>query len=96
MRLDARSEQDLVHTAGLLHDIGKFAFPDSILLADRRLTDEQWEVVKRHPEDGARVVRRIDGYGAGRRHRAQPPRALGRQRATRAGWRARRSRWPRG
>ena len=30
-------EQDLVHTAGLLHDIGKFAFPDSLLLADTRL-----------------------------------------------------------
>ena len=55
-------DQDLVHTAGLLHDIGKFAFPDSILLADSRLTDEQWEQVKRHPEDGARIVRRIDGY----------------------------------
>ena len=55
-------EQDLVHTAGLLHDIGKFAFPDAILLADSRLTDEQWELVKRHPEDGARIVRRIDGY----------------------------------
>ena len=55
-------EQDLVHTAGLLHDIGKFAFPDSILLADSRLTDEQWEPVKRHPEDGAGIVRRIDGY----------------------------------
>ena len=52
-----------MHTAGLLHDIGKFAFPDDILLADSRLTDEQWEVVKRHPEDGARIVRRIDGYG---------------------------------
>lgn len=57
------AEQDLVHTAGLLHDIGKFAFRDEILLADARLTDEQWEIVKRHPEDGAAIVRRIDGYG---------------------------------
>ena len=47
----------------LLHDIGKFAFPDSILLADSRLTHEQWEAVKRHPEDGARIVQRLDGYG---------------------------------
>ena len=38
-----------MHTAGLLHDIGKFAFPDSILLAEPRLQDEQWEIVKRHP-----------------------------------------------
>jgi HD-GYP domain-containing protein (c-di-GMP phosphodiesterase class II) len=53
----------LVHTAGLLHDIGKFIFPDSILLADTRLTDEQFEIVKRHPEQGAKLVKRIDGYG---------------------------------
>jgi putative nucleotidyltransferase with HDIG domain len=59
----SREEEELVHTAGLLHDIGKFAFPDSILLADARLTDDQWEAVKRHPEDGAGIVRRIDGYG---------------------------------
>ncbi|HWK25848.1 MAG TPA: HD-GYP domain-containing protein [Solirubrobacter sp.] len=58
----SKADQDLVHTAALLHDIGKFAFPDSILLADVRLTDEQWELVKHHPEDGARIVRRIDGY----------------------------------
>jgi putative nucleotidyltransferase with HDIG domain len=56
-------EQDLIHTAALLHDIGKFIFPDSILLADRKLTDEEWEIVKLHPEQGAKLVRRIEGYG---------------------------------
>jgi putative nucleotidyltransferase with HDIG domain len=56
-------EQDLVHIAGLFHDIGKFIFPDSILLADRRLTDEEYEIVKRHPEVGADLIAEIDGYG---------------------------------
>jgi putative nucleotidyltransferase with HDIG domain len=55
--------QELVHTAGLLHDIGKFAFPDSILLAERPLSEEQWEIIRRHPGDGARIVRRVEGYG---------------------------------
>jgi putative nucleotidyltransferase with HDIG domain len=59
--LDADA-QDLIHTAGLLHDIGKFAFPDEILLSSTRLTPEQFAVVKRHPEQGARLVRRLDGY----------------------------------
>jgi putative nucleotidyltransferase with HDIG domain len=56
------AEQELVHTAGLLHDVGKFAFPDAILLASSRLTDEQRKAVERHPADGARIVARIDGY----------------------------------
>jgi putative nucleotidyltransferase with HDIG domain len=56
-------EQEIVHTAGLLHDIGKFIFPDSILLADTELTHQDWELVRRHPEQGAELVRRIEGYG---------------------------------
>ncbi|HEX8105679.1 MAG TPA: HD-GYP domain-containing protein [Solirubrobacteraceae bacterium] len=56
-------EQDLIHTAGLLHDIGKFIFPDSILFADRKLSDEDFVIIKRHPEQGAKLVRRIEGYG---------------------------------
>lgn len=56
-------EQELIHTAALLHDIGKFIFPDAILLADRKLTDDEWEIVKLHPEQGAKLVGRIEGYG---------------------------------
>jgi putative nucleotidyltransferase with HDIG domain len=59
----SRAEQELVHTAGLLHDIGKFTFPDRILVANSKLTDEDWEIVKLHPAQGARLVRRVDGYG---------------------------------
>ena len=56
------SEQDLVHTAGLLHDIGKFALPDRILHAEV-LSDQDWAVIRRHPQDGATLVGRLDGYG---------------------------------
>ncbi len=56
-------DQELVHTAGLLHDIGKFIFPDSILFANRRLSAQDWEIVKKHPGQGARLVQRVDGYG---------------------------------
>ncbi len=56
------SEQDIAHTAGLLHDIGKFALPDRILTADV-LSDEDWALIRRHPQDGATLVGRLDGYG---------------------------------
>lgn len=59
----SKEQQELAHTAGLLHDIGKFSFPDSILHAHNRLDDEQWKVVRRHPEEGARIVRRMEAYG---------------------------------
>jgi putative nucleotidyltransferase with HDIG domain len=56
-------DQDVVHTAALLHDIGKFIFPDSILFADKKLSPADLEIVRRHPEQGARLVGRIEGYG---------------------------------
>lgn len=60
--LDAR-EQDLIHTAALLHDIGKVILPDSVLFANRKLTDDEWQLIKLHPEQGAKLVERIEGYG---------------------------------
>jgi putative nucleotidyltransferase with HDIG domain len=56
-------ELDLVHTAGLLHDIGKFILPDHILLADTRPDEDDWRLIRMHPFQGARVVHEVDGYG---------------------------------
>jgi HD-GYP domain-containing protein (c-di-GMP phosphodiesterase class II) len=46
----------LVHHAAPLHDLGKIAIPDHILLKPGRLTREEFEVVKTHAVLGARVV----------------------------------------
>jgi len=43
----------------MLHDVGKYRVPDSILTKPGPLTDEEWKVMRRHPEFGADFVRRI-------------------------------------
>src|SRR4051794_29677342 len=55
-------EQEVVHLAGLLHDIGKFTWSDR-LLHPEQLTDEDWAVIRRHPQDGAAMVGKLDGFG---------------------------------
>ena len=50
--------QDLSY-AGELHDIGKLAWPDSILLANRRLTDEEWAIVREHPRRGTELLKHL-------------------------------------
>jgi putative nucleotidyltransferase with HDIG domain len=58
----SEEDQDLVHTAALLHDIGKFVLPDRILKGTEALTEADWEQIRKHPEEGARIVSQIDGY----------------------------------
>jgi HD-GYP domain-containing protein (c-di-GMP phosphodiesterase class II) len=45
------SEDERVHMrrGALLHDVGKMAIPDSILLKPSALTDEEWRVMRQHP-----------------------------------------------
>ena len=39
-----------------LHDIGKVAIPESIILKNGKLTEKEWEVIKRHPEIGFNIA----------------------------------------
>lgn len=43
----------------LLHDVGKLAVPDAVLGKDGPLTDEEWKVMRLHPETGGRILDEI-------------------------------------
>ncbi len=50
-----------IEMGALLHDIGKIGVPDHILNKPGRLTEEEFEFVKRHPEFGWTVIRKLPG-----------------------------------
>jgi diguanylate cyclase (GGDEF)-like protein len=45
-----------VRLAGILHDVGRVALPDTLLAKDGPLTDDEWVLVRAHPSVGARMV----------------------------------------
>jgi putative two-component system response regulator len=49
-------EVGIIRQAAPLHDVGKIAIPDSILLKPDRLTEEEFEVVKSHAAVGAQIL----------------------------------------
>ncbi|HOC18903.1 MAG TPA: HD domain-containing phosphohydrolase [Vicinamibacterales bacterium] len=61
-RAAGMGEGELVHVrrGALLHDIGKMAIPDSILLKEGRLTDEEVSVMQRHPAYAFELLSRIE------------------------------------
>jgi two-component system cell cycle response regulator len=49
-------DEDRLELAGRLHDVGKVAVPEAVLLKPAPLTPEEWRLVKRHPEVGAQLL----------------------------------------
>ncbi|RMG58223.1 MAG: response regulator [Deltaproteobacteria bacterium] len=59
-RLGGAVDVERVRTAGVLHDLGKIGVPESILNKPSRLTDDEFEVVKKHPLLGVKILEPIE------------------------------------
>ena len=59
---ESRKEEDLdrIYNAALLHDIGKIGVPDSILKKGEALTDEEYEIMKKHTLWGAEILKGLE------------------------------------
>ena len=55
----SQAELDVLGHAALFHDIGKLAIPDAILLKPASLTTEEWDLMQRHADEGARIIDRL-------------------------------------
>ncbi|XZE18061.1 HD-GYP domain-containing protein [Pirellulaceae bacterium SH449] len=54
------SEQcEQIYLTGLLHDVGKIGIPDSILSKPDKLSDEEFEIIKKHPEIGYHILQHL-------------------------------------
>src|SRR2546430_1752758 len=52
-----RREVELMHKAGLLHDLGMIGVRDDILNKPGPLSEDEWEIMRRHPDIGADLIR---------------------------------------
>jgi len=54
-----RDEVELIRQASILHDLGKIGISEKILLKKSKLTDKEFEEIKKHPQIGADILRPI-------------------------------------
>jgi putative nucleotidyltransferase with HDIG domain len=59
----SKKDQEFAHTAGLLHDIGKFVLSDRVMERGGQLEESDWRGIRRHPDIGAELLRDIGVYG---------------------------------
>ncbi|MCR5557726.1 MAG: HD-GYP domain-containing protein, partial [Butyrivibrio sp.] len=51
--------QQRIYITGLLHDVGKIGVPDAIINKAGKLDDNEYEIIKMHPEKGSKILRNI-------------------------------------
>lgn len=51
--------QERIYITGLLHDVGKIGIPDAIINKEGRLDDDEYTIIKMHPEKGSKILRNI-------------------------------------
>lgn len=56
------SELELLNWAALLHDVGKLEIPHEILAKNGRPTEDEWAILRRHPEHGEALVAPLRGW----------------------------------
>ncbi len=56
----SESLMNRIRWGALLHDIGKIGIPDAILKKPSKLNDEEWEVMRKHPEMGYEMIKGIE------------------------------------
>lgn len=59
----SQAELDLLGHAALFHDIGKLAVPDAVLLKPASLSRDEWSLMQRHADEGARIIDRLGFLG---------------------------------
>ena len=55
----SESAQNEIYMMGLLHDVGKIGVPDIVINKTSKLTDEEFELIKKHPIIGDQILRKI-------------------------------------
>jgi HD-GYP domain-containing protein (c-di-GMP phosphodiesterase class II) len=55
----SQAEQDEIYLMGLLHDVGKIGVPDEVINKPSRLTEEEFELIKKHPVIGNSILSSI-------------------------------------
>ena len=66
LRMDLPSSMaETIAQAALLHDLGKIGVPESILRKSGPLTDDEWEIMRRHPVTGAQIVAPLEFFDDG-------------------------------
>jgi diguanylate cyclase (GGDEF)-like protein/putative nucleotidyltransferase with HDIG domain len=58
------AEIEKIKTSAILHDIGKITVPPEILNKPGRLTPEEYEMIKKHPETGYQILKSVDEYAS--------------------------------